>query len=151
MRGIRVDNEFEVLISGQHFKKLYEKLSYKITEKYGLNKIEIEILLFLRRTSFNTAKDIAERCLFSKAYISQAIYHLSASGYLTEEPDAQDRRCVHLFLTQKAETVCKELVKLREKMKEIIYWNLTEEERSALVQIAQKVVHNIQDELLGDM
>lgn len=146
-----MDNDFEALISGQQFKKLYEKLSYKITEEYGLNKIEIEILLFLKNSSLNTAKDIAERRLFSKAYISQAIYQLSASGYLMEEADTHDRRCVHLFLTEKAESVCQELIKLRERMKEIIYRNLSEEERSAMIQIAQKVARNIQEELLGDM
>lgn len=44
-----MDTEFEMLLYGQQFKKLYEKMSNLITEKYGLHKVEIEILLFLKK------------------------------------------------------------------------------------------------------
>ena len=44
-----MDTEFETLLYGQQFKKLYEKMSNLITGKYGLHKVEIEILLFLKK------------------------------------------------------------------------------------------------------
>lgn len=142
-----MDAEFETLLYGQQFKKLYEKKSNLITAKYGLHKIEIEILLFLKEGKRDTARDIAETKYFSKAHISHAIEHLMERGYLTGSPDAQDRRCVHLRLTGEAEPVCKELVKLRRGLMETIYRGITEEERQVMRQVARKIACNIDGEL----
>jgi Transcriptional regulators len=142
-----VDTEFETLLYGQHFKKLYEKMSNLITAKYGLHKIEIEILLFLEEGGKDTARDIAEVKYFSKANISRAIEHLTECGYLTGRPDAQDRRCVHLCLTGEAEPVCKELLALRRELMETIYQGITEEERLVMRQVARKIARNITAEL----
>lgn len=143
-----VENDFEILITGQQFKKLYEKMSNLITEKYGLHKIEIEILLFLRNGRHDTARDIAECKFFSKAHISNAIEHLTECGYLTGRPDGQDRRCIHLMLTAEAEPVCEELVKLRKKITDIIYKDITEEEKQVMLCVAEKIARNINEELL---
>ncbi len=142
-----MDAEFETLLYGQQFKKLYEKMSNLITEKYGLHKVEIEILLFLRKGKGDTARDIAEHKFFSKAHISHAIEHLAECGYLVGKPDGQDRRCVHLILTKEAEPVCEELLKMRERLMDIVCQDITEEERRLLRQAAKKIAYNISKEL----
>ncbi len=142
-----MDTEFEMLLYGQQFKKLYEKMSNLITEKYGLHKVEIEILLFLKKGKGNTARDIAENKYFSKAHISHAIDKLVECGYLVGKPDAQDRRCVHLILTEKTEPVCGELLKMRESLMGIVCKGITEEERRIMRQVAKKIAHNISMEL----
>lgn len=146
-----MDNDFETLLNGQQFKKLYEKMSNLITEKYGLHKIEIEILLFLHSEKFDTARDIAESKFFSKAHISHAIEHLAECGYLTGSPDIQDRRCIHLSLTEEAEPVCRELDELRKGLVEIIYKDITEEEKAVIRHVAKKIARNINEELLHEM
>ena len=146
-----VDGDFETLLNGQQFKKLFEKMSNLITEKYGLHKIEIEILLFLKSGQLDTARDIAETKHFSKAHISHAIEYLTEQGYLVGKPDAQDRRCVHLILTKEAEPVCAELEKLRAELIDIIYRDITEEERRVMRQVAKKIARNINEELIGDI
>lgn len=145
-----MDTEFETLLYGQQFKKLYEKMSNLITVKYGLHKIEIEILLFLKKGKRDTARDIAEVKYFSKAHISHAIEHLMERGYLTGRPDAQDRRCIHLILTGEAEPVCEELIKLRRGLMEIIYRDITEEEKQVMRQVARKIARNIDEELASE-
>lgn len=142
-----MDTEFETLLHGQQFKKLYEKMSNLITMKYGLHKIEIEILLFLKQEERDTARDIAEVKYFSKAHISRAIEHLMECGYLTGSLDAQDRRCVHLSLTGEAEPVCKELLALRRELMETIFQGVTEEEKKVMRQVARKITDNINAEL----
>lgn len=146
-----MDSDFEKLLSGQQFKKLYDKMSNLITEKYGLHKIEIEILLFLRKEQYDTARDIAETKYFSKAHISHAIEYLTERGYLVGKPDEQDRRCVHLSLTKEAEPVCEELIKLRAGLLEIVYRDITEEEKAVMRQVAKKVARNIDAELMREM
>lgn len=142
-----MNSDFETLLNGQQFKKLYEKMSNLITEKYGLHKIEIEILLFLRSGKYDTARDIAENKFFSKAHISNAIENLAERGYLTGRPDEQDRRCIHLELTKEAEPVCEELEKLRKGLADIIYKDITEEEKRVIIGVAKKIAHNINKEL----
>lgn len=146
-----MDGDFETLLNGQQFKKLYEKMSNLITEKYGLHKIEIEILLFLRAGQHDTARDIAENKYFSKAHISHAIEHLMDCGYLVGRPDVQDRRCVHLILTGDAEPVCMELMKLRADLTKIIYRDITEEEKEVIRRVAGKIARNINEELMGEL
>lgn len=145
-----MDTEFETLLYGQQFKKLYEKASNLITEKYGLHKVEIEVLLFLKKGRGDTARDIAENKFFSKAHISHAIEHLAERGYLVGIPDGQDRRCIHLTLTEAAEPVCEELFKMREKLMDAVYRDITAEERQMMRQIAKKIARNINEELIHD-
>ncbi|MCI8845940.1 MAG: winged helix-turn-helix transcriptional regulator [Lachnospiraceae bacterium] len=142
-----MDTEFETLLYGQQFKKLYEKMSNLITEKYGLHKVEIEILLFLKKGKGDTARNIAENKFFSKAHISHAIDKLVECGYLVGKPDVQDRRCIHLILTEKAEPVCGELLKMRESLMDIVCRDITEEERRVMRRVAKKIAHNISKEL----
>lgn len=142
-----MNTEFETLLYGQQFKKLYERMSNLITAKYGLHRIEIEILLFLKQEERDTARDIAEMKYFSKAHISHAIEHLTECGYLTGTPDAQDRRCVHLHLTGEAQPVCEELLKLRDGLMEIIYRGITEEEKQVMRQVARKIACNMDEQL----
>ncbi len=143
-----MDTEFETLLYGQQFKKLYEKMSNLITEKYGLHKVEIEILLFLKKGKGDTARDIAENKFFSKAHISHAIDHLMECGYLVGKLDGQDRRCVHLVLTEEAEPVCEELLKMRENLMNTVCQGITEEERLMMRQVAKKIACNISKELM---
>ncbi len=143
-----MDTEFETLLYGQQFKKLYEKMSNLITEKYGLHKVEIEILLFLKKGKGDTARDIAENKFFSKAHISHAIDHLMECGYLVGKLDGQDRRCVHLVLTGEAEPVCEELLKMRENLMNTVCQGITEEERLMMRQGAKKIACNISKELM---
>lgn len=145
-----MDTEFETLLNGQQFKKLYEKMSMLVTEKYGLHKIEMEILLLLQSGKCDTARDIAEIKYFSKAHISRAIEHLTECGYLVGKADEHDRRCIHLILTDKAEPLREELALVRKNLMEIIYKDITLEERQVMRNVAKKIAHNINAELLVD-
>ena len=146
-----MNSEFETLLSGQLFKKLYDKRCILITEKYGLHKVEIEILLFLKKGKLDTARDIVEARYYSKAHISHAIEHLMEQGYVVGQMDAQDRRCIHLKLTEEAEPVCQELIKLRRSLMKTVYKDVTEEEMLILKQVAKKVAHNINAELMNEI
>jgi len=143
-------NDFEILINGQQFKKIYEKKYNTISEKYGLHKIEIEILLFLESTHYDTAKDIAEYRFFSKAHISYATENLVRREFILGKPDEGDRRCVHLELTNESRPILNEIKELRAKLADIIYLGISEEEKKTLWKIAKKIVQNINSELMNE-
>ncbi|MGB4658816.1 MAG: MarR family transcriptional regulator [Mobilitalea sp.] len=143
-------NDFELLISGQQFKKVYEKKYNRITEKYGLHRIEIEILIFLQSTPHDTAKDIAEYSFFSKAHISKAIEDLVQRGYLRGKPDEEDRRCIHLQLKEESLTVINEIKELRRNLSQVIYSGVSDEEKKIIFNVSKKIVRNINNELLKE-
>jgi len=140
-------NDFEILISGQQFKKIFEKKYTRITEKYGLHKIEIEILLFIGSTHYDTAKDIAIFRFFSKAHISNATENLVRRGYILGKLDEGDRRCVHLELTDESLPILNEIKEIRADLEEKMYLGVTEEEKKTLWKIANKIAQNIKSEL----
>jgi len=143
-------NDFEILISGQQFKKICEKKYTRITEKYGLHKIEIEILLFIGSTHYDTAKDIAIFRFFSKAHISNATENLVRRGYILGKLDEGDRRCVHLELTDESLPILNEIKEIRADLEEIMYLGVTEEEKKTLWKIANKIAQNIKGELRSE-
>lgn len=143
-----MNNKLEILMYGQQFKKLYEKMFNPISKKYGLTKMEIEVLLFLEKhKSYDTAKDIVEWKFFAKSHVSKAIDFLMKNGYVLGNPDEHDRRSIHLKLAGGAEQVTKEAIEIHNKLKEIIYKGITVEEKEVMEAVAKKIATNIKEEL----
>lgn len=141
-------NEFELLVMGQQFKKICEKKYEDLMKRYGLRKIELDILYFLEHAGeHNTAKDIARIRQVSKAHISSAVEHLAGQGLIRSEPDPQDRRCVHLTATRQGAAVAKEILTVRRQVSEIVYQGITPEERQMMQQISAKIFRNLQKEI----
>lgn len=146
-----MNNNFKILLDGQQFKKLYEKKCNQISKKYGRTKLEIEILLFLENNkSQNTAKDIVELLYFSKSHVSKAITSLIDSGYVYGKPDEQDRRCIHLKITEDARQVVKEANKMRDNLINIVYEDVSPEEKKIMDRVANKIADNIKNTIEND-
>ena len=147
----RMDNNVEILFKGQQFKKLYERKYNQISKKYGLTKIEIEILLFLEKNqSYNTAKDIVELKFYAKSHVSKAIDSLIHKGYVLGNLDEQDRRCVHLKIADAAELIVREANEMRDNLINILFKDITLEEKRIMECVAKKVTNNIKEAMEKD-
>lgn len=141
-------NELDLLMSGHQFKKLYEKKYEEIMKKYGLRKIEVEILNFISNCGdHDTARDIANYQYISKAHISNSIDDLTHKKYISVIEDRQDRRYTHLRLTKTAKPVIDEIETIRNEIYDIVFQDVTEEEKKLLLQISKKITQNISEEL----
>lgn len=138
---------FDVILYNQHIKKLYDEESEDIVKKYGLHKIEFEILFFIRSTNFDRAKDIANNTHFSKAHISNAIEKLSKDGYLNCIQDINDKRCIRLKLTEKAYNIINDISDFYQHMINILLKDVTNDEIKILKNVINKIVNNINNEL----
>lgn len=140
--------ELDILMSGHQFKKLYEKKYEGIMKKYDLRKIEIEILNFISNCGENdTAKDIANIQYISKAHISNSIDDLTHKKYISVIEDFQDRRCFHLRLTETAKPIIDEIETIRNQIYDLLFQNVTEDERQTLFRISKKITQNISEDL----
>lgn len=140
--------EYEVLTLGAELKKLLEKKSEPLMQKYGLRKIELDILAYLSNECCgDTAKDIMEKKHISKSHVSKSIDNLKARGFIFLSEDREDHRFIHIRLSKEADAVIKDYLKIHEECWSIVLTNVSEEERILLEQICVKMQGNIVREL----
>ena len=69
-----MSNTTEILVSASMFGKLYSKMIMEVADKYSMNKVEVDILLFFNNNQkYDTAKDIVELRGIAKSYVSKSV------------------------------------------------------------------------------
>ena len=133
---------------GMKMRKLLEKKSEVLMQKYGVRNVELEILLFLYHSPCgDTAKDIVEEKNLSKAHISKSVDNLRAKGFVVLTEDENDRRKRHIELTQKAEEAAKEMLEIHNDCRRIIMRYVTEEEKTVMDRVMQKMLRSLDEEI----
>ena len=112
----------DTLLYGMHFRRLMEKEMAPIETTYGLQKIDMQILLYLKHADeHNTSKDIMQMNMFTRGHISQSLSRLQKKGYVRMEQDLQDRRCTHNYLTEDSQIIIVKLEEIYRKIKDIVF------------------------------
>ena len=138
----------DTMLYGMQFRRLLEKEMKPVEEEYGLYRIDMQILLYLKHADEqNTSKDIMKMNMFTRGHISQSLSRLQKLGYVQMEQDLNDRRCTHNYLTAEADEVIGKIEAITRKVWEIVMEGVTEEEQEVLCRIAKKVNHNIESVL----
>ena len=121
----------DTLLYGMQFRRLMEKEMAPIETTYGLQKIDMQILLYLKHADEqNTSKDIMQMNMFTRGHISQSLSRLH-------------RRCTHNYLTEDSQIIIVKIEEIYRKIKDIVLDGVTEEEKKTLAVVAQKMNHNI--------
>lgn len=143
-----MENQIEVLLHGGQYKQLVEKRICEIREKYGLRKVDIEVLHYLAKCGEkNTSKDIHAVTKLTKGHISQSVDHMQKMNLLVFIPDKKDRRCVHFVLTEQADKLVQEIKGIWMELHMIIFEGVTEEEKQILAKVACKIERNMEKAL----
>ena len=143
-----MDWMLEGLLQGTQLQKLYNRRIEDLRREYNLRKVDIDILYFLFKSGeHNTSKDISNLNLFNKGHISQSVGRMVKQHLIYIVQDEEDRRCMHIMLTENAINVVEEITALRKQMYNIILSGVTEEEQDVLLRVSQKVNRNIKDAL----
>ena len=83
--------------------KLYDSLLKEICDSCDLSGLELTIISFLHNNpEYDTAKDISVFRMIPKGNVSQGVNSLMEKGLLLRSPDANDRRKIHLSLTERS-------------------------------------------------
>ena len=135
----------DTLLYGMQFRRLMEKEMQPVETDYGLYKIDVQILLYLKHAGeHNTSKDIMQLNMFTRGHISQSLSRLQKKGYVRMEQDMKDRRCTHNYLTEEACLVIRKIEKISRNIKSVVMEGITEEEQKVLVSVARKMNSNIE-------
>lgn len=140
-----MENGFALILSElKKLKSAYELQFNSLSNQEDLTQIELTILGFLlNNLTFNTAKDIEEVHVLKKSNISNAIDHLIVRGYLTRNRDIQDRRIIHLEITEKGLAIATEIKEIQKNFFTILFSDISKEECDIYFDIQRRIVNNI--------
>ena len=139
-----MEQSVELFLNGVRFRKLFEKEYAELRKQYDLCKIDVQILQYLLRAGeFNTSKDIVDIGMFTKGHVSQSLNRLFKKNMIDMVHDEQDRRCVHILLRGNAKAIVEEIDKVHQRILEIVFQGITEEELRSLSNVAAKITQNI--------
>lgn len=134
-------NAFSV---GKHIFKAHDKFCEKISSKYGLTNLELNILFFLKSNfGLDTAKDMVEKLNLKKSNISDAVDSLTKKGYLVGIQDEKDRRYVHLKLQESAEVILKEAFNLHDEFMKVVVSDIPKEKLAIAEEVLNQILINV--------
>ena len=138
-----MSNTTSLLANFRRIIKLYDTMLKPVCEHYDLTQIEATIISFLyNNPGKDTAADIVELRMLSKGNVSQAVESLIQKELLLRRQDTEDRRKIHLSLTEKADPITREIEKVWKSFKNKIFRGFTEEEEKQFLWFNERIVQN---------
>ena len=134
-----------VLSYVQHYKKYYTAQFEAAAAQYGLNQLEIDILLFLHNNpELCTASDICRYRGLAKSNVSAAVERLRSRGVLTVSPAPDNRRQRILGFAPEALPMVDALADIQRRSMVPLMNGFTAEEQQAMQEYLRRVDENIQ-------
>lgn len=136
----------KLLNKAQIIKKLYSNAFERIALEYNITANEVMILTFLKDDfDQDMATDIVNNLMISKSHVSLSVNNLEKAGYIEKRQDINDKKKVHLGITEKAKPILDEIEDEQNKLYEVIFNGISEEEVETLKLILQKMCNNINE------
>ena len=137
-----------ILAYAQHYKKYYSAQFAGAAAAYGLNQLEIDILLFLHNNpELCTSSDICRYRGLAKSNVSAAVERLRSRGVLEVLPAPDNRRQRILRFTGAARPMAEALAEIQRRTLEPLFDGFTAAEQQALQEYLCRMDANIQRQL----
>ena len=136
-------NYFDVMAVA---KKHYAKLLDPICKEWELTRNELDILLFLyNNPEYDRAADIVSRRGIAKSHVSLSVASLEEKGLLVRRFDENDRRAVHLELTEAGRVISAQAREKQLQFFSLLYQGISREEFDLWKKIHLKIHKNIEN------
>ncbi len=143
-----METRTEVLMNIRKVLKYYERMMKIAGDKYGITQIEVKILAFLHHNpQKDTASDIVELRMLPKGNVSQGIDNLLAKNFLVKKVDEQDRRKIHLSLTQDSHNIVKEIFELQKSTEKQLFKGFSKDELNQFIRLVLRIFENAREGL----
>ena len=136
-------NYFDIMARAQ---KGYARLLDPICKKWDLTRNEVDVLLFLyNNPDYDRAVDIVNMRGLSKSHVSLSISGLEEKGMLIRKPDPEDRRAVHLKLTETGAQIADVGRTAQKRFFSYLHQGVTQEQIEMMMDFSRKVQENIKN------
>ena len=137
----------KLLNKAQIIKKLYSNVFDRIALEYNITANEVMILTFLKEDfDQDMATDIVNTLMISKSHVSLSVNNLEKAGYIVKKQDVNDKKKIHLEITENAKPILDEIEDEQNKLYEVTFKGISEQEKEMLKLILQKMCNNINEE-----
>lgn len=134
----------EVLLFMRGLAKLHELYLEPVRERHGLSSIEVTIMGFLHNhPEKDTLSEISEMRMLQKGNASQAVEALIRKGFLLRVPDREDRRRVHLSVTEPGHALSEEIEAARMAFMKQLFTDFSDEERAVYTALNERICKNM--------
>ena len=128
--------------------KLQEKYLESVRYEFNLSRIEIIILTFLHNNpSYDSARDIVEFRMLQRGNVSAAVDTLEKKGYLIRYTDPDDKRIVHLKLTEQTDDIVRAIEEKQEALVSCIFAGFSEDEKKNFAAYNTRLYQNVMSHL----
>ena len=136
----------ELLDLRQALMRAYDHCLAPVQEASGLNRMELDVLLFLANNpAYDTAADMVRRRGLSKSHVSATVERLVQRGLLTRGADSADRRTVHLLPTSAAQEAIEQGRAAQEEIGRWMLRGISAEDQAALSRVLTPMLDNLRD------
>lgn len=80
--------------------------------------------------------------MISKSHVSYTVEKLKNKGYIIKVQDEKDKKKFHLKLTEKADNILKIIKSEQNKLNDISFKDITENEKKQFIQTFNKILNN---------
>ncbi len=145
MQSGTMDNPFPPdLSTGALISIIYRSRNRVLSEwvsRAGISTAVVIPLLYLATHPGVTQDEISRRMTIDKGAIARAIRQLEDDGYLTRTQDETNRRKFLVFLTEKGESLARDVTAAADEIDREIIGGLPEEARAHLIPILRQMAH----------
>lgn len=136
-------NYFDIL--GQA-RKSYGKTLEPLCRSRQLTRSELDVILFLyNNPGFDRAADIVSHRGIAKSHVSLSVAALTGRGLLERGAPSEDRRTVHLHLTQEGLVIARQARALQEDFFSRLFAGVSREELDVWLRIIDQVGENVKN------
>lgn len=132
-----------VIIHFSYIVKTYWQFVEEYMKDYSFSPNEMNLMLFLANNKADTAIDFVKETGASKSLLTRSVDSLVEHGYIIKESDQEDRRFIHLKLTDKGEEIAMILRTLRSDFINKLTDKISQEEFLAFQETLEKMKLNI--------
>ena len=127
---------------------LYDRMCAPVCQTYGLTHMEFVVLMFLgNNPGFDTAAQIVRYRRLTKSHVSLAVRALLEKRLLVGIDGVDDRRTIHLTLTEDADDIVAAGREVQQQFFETIFEGFTKEEREQMSCFMNRIDENIKNNI----
>ena len=141
MQTFQIASYFDILSQSQ---KVYGRQLEPVCKKWDLTRSEVDVLLFLfNNPQYDRAADIVTHRGMAKSHVSISVANLADRALLDRQTLPEDRRTVHLKLTDQGRSIAAEAREAQQQFFRMLYSGVSSEELEIWNSITQRVYENI--------
>ncbi|MBM6750623.1 MarR family transcriptional regulator [Mediterraneibacter glycyrrhizinilyticus] len=126
--------------------KLYEKTMKTVCTAHALTMVETDIIAFLKNNpQKDTAADIVELRMLSKGAVSKGVEALIQKELIRRYPDTEDRRRLHLQLTDRSELILTDIERAQTEFWNTVFEGFSEEELEIHERLKTHIFENVRN------